>query len=255
LGWFETWIQWGFWATLVYFISAGIVDFLKDAKWRRQRDLFFSLVFSIEFSILIGYWAIQVPVEVGIGIGTPSHSNWEMLVEHYISPTIPPVLAMIEFLSVSHRPGNFIVELIFVAVYAGGFIITDFARHALTHRFVFEIQNKSPGGYWAILAVLAFLAYFSYRGLSILLLRLRRRWETCYDILYDSDFEDDSVESRRKLINEDLSETLRFGRLDGQEGASCLTLSIPAIAIYVIIQTITLCFLVNYLVRARESTP
>jgi len=257
LGWFETWVQWGYWTSLGYNAYALIIDFVLASRWRRQRDIFFALVFSVQAATLFGYWCIQVPVEVGVGYGTPSHRTWETIVEYYISPTIPPILAIIEFLFVSHRPGLFLVELILVAVFCLGFIVTDAVRHSLTKRFIYPIQEKSFGAYWIILAVLVIIAFLAYRGISRLLLKCRKKSEMFQDILYDSDHEDDSVESRRRLINEDLGSTIRYGRLDGKEGESCLALSMPAITMYVIIQTIIMCFLINYLIRDRaaRSTP
>jgi hypothetical protein len=238
---------------MIYYVYAAVVDVMDGSRWRRNRDTFFALVFSSELAILVGYWMIQVPVEVSTGIGKPSHHNWEHIVELYISPTIPPILAIIDFLIVSHRPGNFFVELILVSIFCAGFIITDVARYSLTHRFVFPIQFKAFGAYWVILAVLTFASFLAYRGISILILRCRRKYASCYDILYDSDNEDDSVESRRRLINEDFSATLRYGRTDGQQGKSCLSLSIPAIVMYVVIQTIVMAFLINFLARDRSK--
>ena len=253
LGWFETWTQWCYWASLIYNGYAAIVDFVLESRWRRHRDTFFALVFSTQLATLVGYWAIQVPVEVGVGYGTPSHSTWELIVEHYISPTVPPVLAILEFLMISHRPGLFLVELILICVFCLGFILTDVARHSLTKRFIFPIQEKSNGAYWIILAVLVILAFLTYRGVSRLLTKCRRNSKLFQDILYDSDQDEDSIESRRRLINDDLGSSIRYGRLDGKQAISCLTLSLPAISMYVIIQTIVMCFLINYLVRERSS--
>lgn len=249
LGWFESWIQWGFWATQVYFIAAMVFDVWNAPMWRRHRDTFYALVFSVELSILAGYWLLQVPIQAATGYGAPSHATYNDLVENYLSPTLPPLLALIDFVLVSHKPGNFFIELIFVAIYSVGYIISDIVRHSFTGRYNYPIQAKSYGFYWVILVVLAILAFLAYRGLSILLRRLRTKMESCYVIMYDSDLDDDSVESRRKLINDDLQESLRFGRLDGREAESCLMLSLPAISIFIIIQTVELSFVINYLLR------
>lgn len=230
LGWFETWSQWSFWASLVYYMYAAVVDILEASKWRRQRDIFFALVLSSSLSVLAGYWAVQIPAGAGLGFKMPAHSNWEEIAENYVLVTVPPVMAFCEFLLVSHRPGNFFVELILVSIFCLGFIVTDIARYSLTHTFIYPIQHHAYGAYWAILGVVVFLSFAAYRGLAILILSCRRATPSCGQFLYDSDAEDESIETRRRLINEDFGATLRYGRTDGRSSDSCFKLSIPAIS-------------------------
>lgn len=233
---------------------AAVVDLVNKSQWRRQRDNFFSLVASTSISVCFGYWVLQVPLQIRLGYGNPSHTTWELLVENYLTPTIYPTLAILEILFVSHRNGFLPVELILVFIFGIGFVITDISRYALTKTLVYPIESRAFGSYWAILIILLIASFIVYRAVNRALLWCRRRTNTpafYKALLYDSDTEEDSASARRKLINDDLASTIRYGHIgdDSESKRSCLYLSCPAIVMFVIIQAIVVSFWVNFMAR------
>lgn len=259
LGWFETWIQWGFWASIIYYLYALVVDALDSSWCRRQRDTFYALVISVSLTTVFGYWVLQVPISAKIGYGTPSHATWEALVENFISPSLYPGLAIFEFIFVSHRSGYLPVELILCVLFGLGFVVTDVTRYSLTKHFVYPIEGRAFGSYWVILLTLLILSFTGYRVANWWLLKVRRKAlnTVCRDILYDSDFEDDSAQARRRLINEDVASTIRYGTIGSTPSieSGCLSISCPALTMLVIILTIFMIFLVNFLVRSHRTPP
>lgn len=258
LGWFETWIQWGFWASIIYYLYALVVDVVDSSWCRRQRDTFYALVLSVSLTTVFGYWVLQVPISARLGYGNPSHATWELLVENFISPSLFPGLAILEFIFVSHRSGYLPVELILCLLFGVGFVVTDITRYSLTKRLVYPIESRAFGSYWAILMTLLALSFTAYRLANWKLLNMRRKavHSVCRDILYDSDFEEDSAQARRRLINEDVAGTLRYGTVGPTPTIqkSCLAISCPALTMFVVVQFIILGFMVNYFLEGRNGS-